>query len=1193
MAERCGITERLRVAGRAVAWLAITALPAGCTTDVPGPNRAPLAHAGADREVRTGSDVTLDASLSMDPDGDRIVSWFWQLAATPDGRPRPIPGDDQEVTTFAPDVPGIWLVRLRVGDGHQLSAPDAVRILARGIPCASDADCPDDGQWCTGRYSCVDGVCELDMPVCDDGDVCTQDVCNEDLDRCDHPPVAEPPAQEGPVDDPSCTDGRDNDCDGLTDTDDPGCIVCGQDADCDDANTCTRDLCEEQRCENTPVSDGTACYDALFCTVDDTCRHGICIGEQRDCSQVEDACNRSACDEQRDSCVPVPQTGASCDDQDACTMDDACDSEGVCNGIDRTIVPVEEGGCDDGNPCTYNGCDPGSGACSWINNTETCDDGHGCTFDDRCAGGICAGTPDDAACPDGQLCRPACFPGVSGCGAPPQQMQLDCTPDPVDVFAGGTAHCVLDAGQPGQAACIQCRAELGTRVLERTGFDGCDLGAWNLVIGESCSDQVNNCTPGGTRACCDQLDTICITRDGNDILRSDRAQNCGGGVEEWRLSSTFDFRDLWQPEICLRVAEVDADGNCGALVYVRDAGHGPTQVVCRNGDLRPGTDGVFVRLCGRLPDWTDDNPSIEIVIIAHSESDGREVLLDGVEVHGWASGCTPSRAEALEEDFDQCPDPLPDGWEGWAVSGAAACNTDTWCYEGSTRIEVAGDTATLERVVDASGLDGDVLLCFHHGDDGGDPAKQLLVEFDAGSGWRTAWVLDGDPGQDGTCAESCVDLTALDQAAARNPALGIRFTLTSAADPVVLDHVVLSGSSWCDATGSLDAAPLQDEGGGSYRFDVGNPGAASALAEVVCRWEAPAPLGVAAAAPVDFLDPLPAWRLRRRLVFDNSDQDVDLRDMQVLVRLDQAWFDHQALQAGQSELRFVDEDLRTLLAHEVESWDRYESSAVWVRVPRIPARSQDDSIWMYYGNPDAADHARPAAVWDKAFLGVWHLAEETGTTAHDASGHLHDGSYQGDPPLGQQGGFGDLAVSFDGENDYVGLGNLDIFPVAEEEGITIEVFAESDAAGADRVLVAKSDGDGVDDHWWSLSLQENGTRLHFRLKLDGTTLQLPAESSDMSGRTWFYAAATYDGSAMRLYVDGQPDGSLPAQGAVDTDPGKEVRIGAGLPDISGPWRGRIGEVRLSALARPAAWIRARFLSMNGTFLDVGNQQSRQ
>jgi hypothetical protein len=100
--------------------------------------------------------------------------------------------------------------------------------------CTGDGQC-DDGVFCNGAERCVSGRCAAGQPVsCDDGQPCTRDSCVEFLRSCISIPYdgACPPGficdpREGCVQcaatETSCFNGRDDDCDGLQDCDDPDC----------------------------------------------------------------------------------------------------------------------------------------------------------------------------------------------------------------------------------------------------------------------------------------------------------------------------------------------------------------------------------------------------------------------------------------------------------------------------------------------------------------------------------------------------------------------------------------------------------------------------------------------------------------------------------------------------------------------------------------------------------------------------------------------------------------------------------------------------------------------------------------------------------------------------------------------------------------------------------------------------------
>lgn len=88
------------------------------------------------------------------------------------------------------------------------------------------------------------------------------------------------PNVEGPVGDSTCSDGFDNDGDGVVDGADPDCLtsVCGDGAkeygeQCDDGNTANGDCCSSS-CQFQTA--GSSCSDGNSCTIGDACLSGVC-----------------------------------------------------------------------------------------------------------------------------------------------------------------------------------------------------------------------------------------------------------------------------------------------------------------------------------------------------------------------------------------------------------------------------------------------------------------------------------------------------------------------------------------------------------------------------------------------------------------------------------------------------------------------------------------------------------------------------------------------------------------------------------------------------------------------------------------------------------------------------------------------------------------------------------------------------
>ena len=69
--------------------------------------------------------------------------------------------------------------------------------------------------------------------------------------------------------------------------------------------------------------------------------------------------------------------------------------------------------CDDGTPCTLDGCDLAKG-CTWLPADATCTDANPCTYNEHCAGGVCAF--DKKNCDDKNVCtKDSCDAKTGGC----------------------------------------------------------------------------------------------------------------------------------------------------------------------------------------------------------------------------------------------------------------------------------------------------------------------------------------------------------------------------------------------------------------------------------------------------------------------------------------------------------------------------------------------------------------------------------------------------------------------------------------------------------------------------------------------------------------------------------------------------------------------------------------------------------
>ncbi|MCP4543857.1 MAG: hypothetical protein GY832_42630 [Chloroflexi bacterium] len=210
------------------------------------------------------------------------------------------------------------------------------------------------------------------------------------------------------------------------------------------------------------------------------------------------------------------------------------------------------------------------------------------------------------------------------------------------------------------------------------------------------------------------------------------------------------------------------------------------------------------------------------------------------------------------------------------------------------------------------------------------------------------------------------------------------------------------------------------------------------------------------------------------------------------------------------------------------------------------------------GNP-ASDSAtfRLVSFPSEGLVAWWQLDESDGTTAQDSWASNHGTLTNG--PVWQPGG-GKIggALAFDGVDDLVAVGNMD---VAGGNGLTIAFwFKADDFDNADARFVSKATDSSEQGHYWMVSAF-NGSALRFRLKAGGSTDTLMSGSGVIQAGEWVHVAATFDGAAMRIYMGGTAVASVDKTGNMATGTNVPAALGA-QPQGGNEFDGLLDDVRI-------------------------------
>jgi len=313
------------------------------------------------------------------------------------------------------------------------------------------------------------------------------------------------------------------------------------------------------------------------------------------------------------------------------------------------------------------------------------------------------------------------------------------------------------------------------------------------------------------------------------------------------------------------------------------------------------------------------------------------------------------------------------------------------------------------------------------------------------------------------------------------------------------------------------------------------------------------------------------WQQRKKIQFDTSTKaaniEENLNDVPVLIRLDTGNFTFSNAKADGSDIRFVSSDDKSPLKYHIEAFDSKEELAlIWVKVPRIAAGSDQNSIWMYYGNASAPDGQDAGGTYDVNQVAVYHLREQDGNPKDATSYGNHSVSFSG--KLGVPSAIG-RGAQFSAENDKMTIARSPSLNFSK--GFTFSAWVRPSQIAGTADLFSWNDGSqtivvGIDDG-----------KAYGSVASGKETAATTPKTASLAAGLWYHLAVTMEpDKQITLYVNGVEAASAKFKGPVPS-PSSDIVI-AGSEKGHNPFHGDLDEVQLSNFARPAGWIKAEYQS---------------
>jgi len=206
-------------------------------------------------------------------------------------------------------------------------------------------------------------------------------------------------------------------------------------------------------------------------------------------------------------------------------------------------------------------------------------------------------------------------------------------------------------------------------------------------------------------------------------------------------------------------------------------------------------------------------------------------------------------------------------------------------------------------------------------------------------------------------------------------------------------------------------------------------------------------------------------------------------------------------------------------------------------------------------------------------VAAYSFSEGSGTQATDVTGTGNQGTIA-NAAWSPSGKFGN-ALSFNGTNALVSIPSSASLNVTT--GLTIEAWVNPSSYAHGRTIFQKRSPSNVGGYVFESVHSPFGPEnsLQFVIMIGGTYTTVQAPANVLSIGTWQHVAATYDGTAMKIYVNGAEVAEMAVSGDIDavSDP---VVMGRNVVSPEIAWDGLIDEISLYARALDPVEIHAIF-----------------
>ena len=221
-------------------------------------------------------------------------------------------------------------------------------------------------------------------------------------------------------------------------------------------------------------------------------------------------------------------------------------------------------------------------------------------------------------------------------------------------------------------------------------------------------------------------------------------------------------------------------------------------------------------------------------------------------------------------------------------------------------------------------------------------------------------------------------------------------------------------------------------------------------------------------------------------------------------------------------------------------------------------------------------------------LAYYPLDTGTGKVVYDATSTNADMPFNGTPTWNSGKIDGGIATS---SGNTAGTTTN---PSLSYSALSVCSWANMTSTGTTPTIISMSDSTISTNNMWSLGFSTGATTPQMSIRLAGTTYSVTSSTS-LGTSTWGYICTTYDGSNLKMYLNGVSTGTTSVNQAITAPSGVGIYLGA--RNTSVPFTGSIDEVKIYNKALSDKEVLAEYNAQNagitsGTYLPINPGSSQ-